>query len=106
MPPGEPPAALPARRRSWTVLWTVLILLGLLGATALVMAWAWSEIGDVEISGHGLIALGLGAGLTLLVGVGLMTLVFFSSRRGFDERAHDWSQNEYRRRPDEDQDGR
>ena len=49
----------PDRRRSWAVLWTVLILLGLLAATAVVMAWAWSEIGEVEISRHGLISLGL-----------------------------------------------
>ena len=80
----------PTRSRGPTVL-AVIVLVGLLVATAVVMWWAWVEIGEVEFSAHGLIALGLGIGLTLLCGVGLMALVFFSSRRGYDERAHDWS---------------
>jgi hypothetical protein len=67
---------------------TVTFLLLLLVATAGVTVWAWREIGAVEIGGHGLIALGLGAGFTILVGAGLMALMFVSSRRGYDERAH------------------
>jgi adenylate cyclase len=40
---------------------------------------------------HGLllIALALGISLTLLLGVGLMALVFYSARKGFDARAAD-----------------
>jgi hypothetical protein len=53
--------------------------------------WGWHEIGDVEFSVHGWIALALGIGLTLLCGIGLMGLVFFSSRRGYDDRAHGWT---------------
>ena len=67
---------------------TIVFLVGLLAATAGVTLWAWREIGEVEIGRHGLIALGLGAGLTFLVGAGLMALMFLSSRRGYDERAH------------------
>jgi hypothetical protein len=67
---------------------TVGVLLGLLVAAALVMLWAWREMGDVEISGHGLIALALGAVASLIVGAGLMALVFFSNRRGYDDDAH------------------
>jgi hypothetical protein len=66
----------------------LVFLVGLLVATAGVTVWAWREIGEVEIGPHGLIALGLGAGFTFLVGAGLMALMFVSSRRGYDERAH------------------
>ena len=68
---------------------TVLILLGLLLLCGGAALWAWHELGDVPISGHGLIALGLGAALTALLGAGLMALMFFSSRRGYDDRASD-----------------
>ncbi len=67
---------------------TITVLVVLLGASAAVAFWVWQELGDVKISGHGWLALSLGAGATFLVGAGLMTLVFFSSRRGFDERAN------------------
>lgn len=92
----EPSAA---ARGSWRVtLVTIAGLLGILALTCIVMYWAWVEIGEVQMSRHGQIALGLGAGLTFLVGVVLMGLVFFSSRRGFDERAHDWSEQRRRQR--------
>jgi hypothetical protein len=68
---------------------TIAFLIGLLAATAGVAFWAWFEIGEVEIGWHGLIALALGAVLTFLLGAGLMALMFLSSRRGYDERAHD-----------------
>jgi hypothetical protein len=67
---------------------TIIVLLGLLLAAVLVMLWAWQEMGEVEISGHGLIALALGAAASLIVGAGLMGLVFFSHRRGYDDKAH------------------
>jgi hypothetical protein len=67
---------------------TVAVLVGLLGATAGVTFWAWQEMGDVEISRHGLIALGLGAVATFALGAGLMALVFFSNRRGYDDQAY------------------
>jgi hypothetical protein len=67
---------------------TVAVLVGLLGATAGVAVWAWQEMGEVEISRHGLIALGLGAFATFALGAGLMALVFFSNRRGYDDQAY------------------
>jgi hypothetical protein len=67
---------------------TIAVLLGLFGASAGVALWAWQEIGEVEMSTHGLVALGLGAVVTFALGAGLMALVFFSNRRGYDERAH------------------
>ena len=42
---------------------------------------------DVEIGLHGWIALGLGVAVTTLLGVGLMWLVYYSNRRGYDDEA-------------------
>jgi multisubunit Na+/H+ antiporter MnhG subunit len=67
---------------------TIAVLLGLLGTSAGVALWAWREIGDVEMSAHGLVALTLGVLVTFALGAGLMALAFFSSRRGYDDRAH------------------
>ena len=67
----------------------IAVLLGLLFASTGVAYWVWQELGDVEIGFHGLIAIGLGAGLTFALGAGLMALMFFSARRGYDDRAHD-----------------
>ena len=66
----------------------VVVLVGLLLVSAAAGYWVWQEVGAVEIGLHGWIALGLGAVLTFLLGAGLMTLMFLSSRRGYDERAH------------------
>jgi hypothetical protein len=38
------------------------------------------------MSVHGWIALGLGTFLSLAVGGGLMALVFYSARKGYDDR--------------------
>ena len=45
----------------------------------------WQLVGDSGIDLNGWIALILGVVATLAVGVGLMTLVFISNRRGYDE---------------------
>ena len=59
------------------------------GAVVLVIgvfiAVQWTRIGDSEISGVGWLAMGLGVIVTLALGIGLMALVFISSRRGYDE---------------------
>jgi uncharacterized YccA/Bax inhibitor family protein len=49
------------------------------------IAATWTGIGDSEISGAGWLAMGLGVVATLALGIGLMALVFISSRRGYDE---------------------
>lgn len=49
------------------------------------IAVQWTGIGDSEISGAGWLAMGLGVIVTLALGIGLMVLVFISSRRGYDE---------------------
>lgn len=62
--------------------------LGALLATAIaVSARTWWRIGDVEMSIQGVAALVLGALFSLLLGGGLMALMFYSSRHGHDEAA-------------------
>ena len=63
------------------------IAAAVLMAVVVVVASLWSGIGDSDISGAGWLALALGAVVTLGLGVGLMALVFISSRRGYDEAA-------------------
>lgn len=64
------------------------LLAGVLGvmliAAAVLSVRLWTSM-DTDIGGHGWAALVIGAVLTFVVGAGLMALVFFSSRRGYDE---------------------
>lgn len=67
---------------------TLVVLLGLLALSSIFGYWVWTELGAVEMSRHGWIALTLGVVFSFLVGAGLMSLVFLSSRRGYDDRAN------------------
>ena len=65
------------------------VLIGILVALALLSLWAgvagWNLESDVEMSGHGYAAMAIGIVASLVVGIGLMTLVFYSSRKGYDD---------------------
>lgn len=63
------------------------VLVAILVAAAAVGWWIWRELADVEMSLHGWIALGLGASVATLLGIGLMYLVYYSSRHGYDDEA-------------------
>ena len=65
----------------------VIILLGMLVAAGY-FAYSAMAIGGDPIPTEGYVALALGAGFSVVVGVGLMMLLFFSSRRGYDEPPH------------------
>jgi hypothetical protein len=67
---------------SWTIL---VILLSLLVATLVIAAVGWSFARGTDVPTSGYVALALGVVFSLAVGFGLMALVFYSSRRGFDE---------------------
>ncbi|MBV9862613.1 MAG: hypothetical protein JO267_10750 [Alphaproteobacteria bacterium] len=45
----------------------------------------WGQIGQSHISAGGWLAMIFGAIVTLALGIGLMTLMFVSSRRGYDD---------------------
>ena len=63
----------------------VLLMLLFLALAAGFAAYVWWQIGDVEMSGAGIGALIAGVILTTGLGVGLMWLVFYSSKRGYDD---------------------
>jgi hypothetical protein len=46
---------------------------------------AWSSVGGAQVSLVGWLAICGGALVTLAVGGGLMALVFYSARRGYDD---------------------
>jgi hypothetical protein len=69
---------------------SLIIILGLSVAAAL---YVWIDLGDVEISTLGTIAMGAGIGLSLLVGIGLMMLVYHSARSGHDEKVDELVKN-------------
>lgn len=69
---------------SWIVL-AVLVLLLLLAIVFLVVGWGTTDVeGSQAMSTGGYIAMTLGIVATLALGVGLMALVFYSSRKGHD----------------------
>jgi len=63
----------------------IAILVALLAAALVVAAVTWLRIGDVAISTTGLIALAVGVVVTVALGAGLMFLVFYSNRKGYDD---------------------
>ena len=68
----------------------IILLAALLLILILTAVWAisvWNASGEAVMDKHGWIALGLGTFFSLLVGCGLMALMFFSSRSGHDEAA-------------------
>jgi len=62
----------------------LLLLVALLGLAVWWAVYAWNSI-DVEMSIHGYIAMILGIVFSLVIGCGLMALMFYSSRHGYDE---------------------
>lgn len=65
----------------------ILLLVALGGILALAIwlsASTWNAYGDTQLSTDGTIALWLGIVVSLVVGVGLMVLLFQSGRRGYD----------------------
>ena len=75
-------------RRFWRI-FRLLALLSILIAAIAVMLVAR---GDSTIHIHMLIATALGIGLTVLLGTGLMTLVFLSAEGGHDDQVRDFHQ--------------
>jgi hypothetical protein len=63
----------------------IFALLGLLAGAIFVGHYGWVSAGDVAMPAWGWLMMGFGIFFTVLVGGGLMALIFYSSRAGFDE---------------------
>ena len=61
------------------------LLLALLIGVVVYGVRVWIEIDDTTMSTAGYVALAIGAVAATALGGGLMGLVFYSSRRGFDD---------------------
>jgi hypothetical protein len=63
----------------------VVVLLGLLVAATLYAIRGWTSIDGPPMPEVGYVAMTIGVVFSLLVGIALMTLLFYSSRHGYDE---------------------
>jgi hypothetical protein len=63
---------------------TLVILFALLAAAIAYAVHAWQAMAGVQMSTLGWVFLGLGVVVTVLVGAGLMALVFYSARHDYD----------------------
>jgi hypothetical protein len=67
-----------------------LIILALFGLLAMAIWFAgsvWAHFGGDDIPVYGYVAIAGGVLMSLLVGGGLMALVFYSARHGYDDEA-------------------
>jgi len=73
---------------------TALVIVGLLALLGVTIGWAiwgWQQTAGTAMGFYGWLAMILGVVFTVVVGCGLMGLMFYSSRYGYDERATDLS---------------
>jgi hypothetical protein len=89
MPEGKPrPDPLPSPRQSAVArFWRIFRLLALLSVVIAAIAVVLVTRGAGEIHASLIIATALGVGLTVLLGTGLMALMFVSASSGHDEAA-------------------
>jgi hypothetical protein len=73
------PEGLTMKAANWIIL---AVLLGMLSATIWIGYDMWTTTSNIPVSENGYIAMGIGAALSLLIGCGLMALLFYSSRHG------------------------
>jgi len=62
-----------------------LIIVAVVAVLAAAIAMFWAASGDSDVTVEGDIALGVGVFLTVILGGGLMTMVFLSDRSGRDQ---------------------
>ena len=67
---------------SWIIL---IVLLSLLVATGVVIYRGWTLANGTDVPTSGYAAMVFGVIISLAVGFGLMALIFYSSRQGYDE---------------------
>jgi hypothetical protein len=62
-----------------------LFIVAVVAVLAAAVAVLWASSGDSEVTIQGDVALGIGVLVTVLLGGGLMTIVFLSNRTGRDQ---------------------
>lgn len=67
---------------SWIIL---IVLLSLLVASGVVIYFGWILGNGTDVPASGYAAMAFGVTISLAVGFGLMALLFYSSRKGYDE---------------------
>lgn len=77
----EPNALSRLSRGGWAI---IAVLLAFLAASIVYAVRGWNQLGTVGIPPAGWVVLVVGIVVTLLVGGGLMALMFYSSRKGRD----------------------
>src|SRR6188472_4673199 len=63
----------------------IILLLAILAGAIFVGHYGWVSAGNVTMPAWGWLMMGLGIFFTLVIGGGLMLLIFYSSRAGYDE---------------------
>lgn len=63
----------------------IIVLVGFLIAAIVYAVQAWNAMSGVQVSPLGWLFLVLGVVVTIIVGGGLMALVFYSSRHNYDQ---------------------
>lgn len=76
-------------RNHWGTLALVGSLLGMLVLAVWWSVWVWNAEGGIVIDGHVAVAMWFGIIFSLVVGCGLMALIFYSNRQGYDDRAYE-----------------
>ena len=78
-----------AGRWSFGTIVLVVALFGILAGALWYAAYAWMSVDGPPMPASGYVFMILGVVLSLLVGFGLMGLIFYSSRHGYDEHGND-----------------
>jgi hypothetical protein len=82
---GTEPGSSPSARLglgSWTIL---IVLVLLLAVTFAIVYLGWTLASGTDVPASGYVAMAFGVIVSLGVGFGLMALIFYSSRKGYDE---------------------
>ncbi|SHL83620.1 hypothetical protein [Bradyrhizobium lablabi] len=83
----RPGLAASSSRRNGVGAWLVVTVLMLLLVAAAVIGYLGWTLGDADVPTSGYVAMAFGVVFSLAFGIGLMALVFYSSRKGYDEPA-------------------
>jgi NADH:ubiquinone oxidoreductase subunit K len=67
---------------SWSIL---IVLLLLLAVTFVIIYLGWTLANGTDVPTSGYVAMAFGVIVSLAVGFGLMALIFYSNRKGYDE---------------------